>query len=136
VAVTVVRGIQPREVEAHWPRLAPLIERGLCFAGGCFGLADVRRSLIEGRRQLWVDWPEIRCALVTEQFDYPLKRVLHVFLVAGRLPRDWRAIWAGIERWARSQGCAAVEIRGRPGWARHLNDYRATMIFFSKELAA
>ena len=83
----IVRGIQPREVEALWPNLSPLIERGLRFAGGCFGLADVQHSLIEGRRQLWVTSPALDCALVTEQIDYPLKRVLHVFLVAGRLPR-------------------------------------------------
>ena len=133
---TLVRGIQPREVDELWPRFAPLIEQGLRFAGGCFASNDVKRSLIEGRRQLWADWPAMGCLLITERIDYPLKRVLHVFLVAGRLPRDWRTIWCAIERWASSEGCAAVEIRGRPGWARRLPDYRATMIFLSKELAA
>lgn len=133
---TLVRGIQPHEVDELWPRLASLIERGLRFAGGYFAPDDVRRSLIEGRRELWVDWPEMRCALITERIDYPLKRVLHVFLVAGRLPRDWRILWRGIERWASGEGCSAIEIRGRPGWARRLPDYRATMIFFSKELTS
>ncbi len=131
---TLVRGIQPREVEQLWPRLAPAIQRGLRYAGGCFAPDDVKRSLIEGRRQLWVDWPGMRCVLITEKIDYPLKRVLHVFLAAGRLPRDWRTIWRAIEDWAQSQGCMAVEIRGRPGWARRLPDYRARMIFLTKEL--
>lgn len=135
-STTLVRGIQPYEVDKLWPRLAPLIEQGLRFAGGCFASDDVRRSLVEGRRQLLVGWPEIACLLVTERIDYPLKRVLHVFLVAGRLPRDWRILWRGIERWASSEGCTAIEIRGRPGWARRLPDYRATMIFLSKELSA
>ncbi len=131
-----MRGIQPREVDEVWPRLAPLIAQGLRFAGGCFADDDVKRSLIEGRRQLWVDWPAMCCVLITELVDYPLKRVLHVFLAAGRLPRDWRALWRGIERWASSEDCTGVEIRGRPGWARRLPDYRATMIFLSKELTA
>ena len=133
---TIVRGVQPGEVNAFWPRVAPLIERGLDYAGGCFGPDDVRLSLIERRRQLWIDWPDIRCALVTEPIDYPLKRILHVFLVAGRLPRDWRDLWRGIERWAVAQGCADVEIRGRPGWIRRLPDYRAAMVFMRKELTS
>lgn len=74
-----MRGIQPGDVEGLWAQVAPLIERGLKRAGGCFGLEDVRRSLIERRRQLWIAWPHVDCALVTEQIDYPLKRVLHVF---------------------------------------------------------
>ncbi len=131
---TLVRGVQPGEVEEFWPRVAPLIERGLKYAGGCFGLEDVRDSLIQGRRQLWIVWPDAHCALVTEQTDYPLKRVLHVFLVAGRLPRDWHDLWRGIERWAADQGCADVELRGRPGWIRRLPGYDARMIFMRKEL--
>jgi len=131
---TLVRGVQPGEVEGLWARIAPLIERGLNRAGGCFGLADVRRSFIERRRQLWVVWPETSCVLVTEQIDYPLKRVLHVFLVAGCLPADWRDLWRGIERWAAAQGCADIEIRGRPGWMRLLDDYEGRMIFMRKEL--
>jgi|SRR5579871_1463202 len=133
-ATTLVRGIQPHEVGELWPRLERLIERGLHFAGGCFAPDDVKQSLLDGRRQLWADWPALTCALITEHIDYPQKRVLHVFLVAGRLPRDWRVLWHGIERWAQSGGCRAVEIRGRPGWARRLPAYRATMIFLSKEL--
>ncbi len=128
--------MQPREVEAIWPQIRGLVEDGLGHAGGCFAAEDVKQSLAAGRRQLWIDGPIPRCALITELADYPLRRVLHVFLAAGRLPRDWRHLWRGIERWAASEGCAAVEIRGRPGWARRLPDYRATMIFLSKELTA
>ena len=133
---TNVRGVQPREVEAIWPAILALVEDGLRHAGGCFAAADVKQSLAAGRRQLWIDGLAPRCILITELIEYPLRRVLHVFLASGRLPRDWRDLWRGIERWAASDGCAAVEIRGRPGWARRLPDYRATMIFLRKELTA
>ncbi len=122
-ASTLVRSIQPHEVEELWPRLQPLIERGLRFADGCFASGDVKRSLIEGKRQLWVEWPEMRCALITERIDYPLKRVLHVFLAAGRLPRDWRNLWRGIQRLAPSEGLPGIEIPGPHGLAAPLHGH-------------
>lgn len=131
-----MRGVQPGDLDKLWPQVAPLIEKGLEYAGGCFGLEDVRQSLTLHRRQLWVDGLDVRCVLVTEPIDYPLKRVLHVFLVAGRLPRDWRDLWRGIERWAAAQGCSDIEIRGRPGWIRRLPDYEVPMVFLRKELTS
>jgi hypothetical protein len=133
--MTTVKGVQPAELGNVWGRVAPLIERGL--SRGCgFAIDDVHASLEAGRRQLFVTWPGLDCALVTEDIAYPRERVLHVFLLAGRLPGDWRQILGGLEAWAASRGCRAIELRGRRGWTRKLAGYAAPAVIMRKELAA
>jgi hypothetical protein len=133
--MTTVKGVQPAELGRLWDRVAPLIERGL--RRGCgFALDDVRGTLEGGARQLFVTWPGVDCALVTEDVTYPRERVLHVFLLAGRLPADWRQILAGLEAWAAARGCRAIELRGRRGWTRKLAGYGAPAVIMRKELAA
>jgi hypothetical protein len=132
--MTPIRGIQGAELGAVWEQVLPLVERAL--SRGCgFGAADVRQSLEEGRRQLFVT-PALDCVLITEDVGYPRQRVLHVFALAGRLPADWREILTAIERWAASRGCTAIELRGRRGWTRRLAGYAAPAVIMRKELTA
>lgn len=131
--MTIVRGIPAHEVHAVRERIAPLVELGLRRQKS-FTPAAVMASLEDGRRQLFVTCPAMDCALVTEILALPAETVLHIFLVAGRLPEDWAATLANLERWAADQGCAAVELRGRRGWMRRLKGYAAPRIIMRKEL--
>ena len=124
--------VLPEELDAVWPRIVHLIERGLKRGHG-FDVEDVRASLVERKRQLWLTAPDADCALVTQIDAYPRSTVLHIFLIAGRLPAEWLAMLAGIENWARQQGCDAAELRGRKGWLRKMRGYRA-LALMRKEL--
>jgi len=39
-----------------------------------------------------------------------------------------------VEEWAKAKGCAAVEIIGRRGWGRVLDDYREPHALLKKEI--
>ena len=39
-----------------------------------------------------------------------------------------------IETWAKLPNCAAMVMRGRPGWERVLKDYEKTKIILQKKL--
>ena len=47
-------------------------------------------------------------------------KLLQILWVCGRLPENWRAIVASLERWGAERGCTEVETGGRFGWARKL----------------
>jgi hypothetical protein len=131
---TVIRGVQPEEIETIWPRVEELVGRALARADGRYGLADVKASLIARKRQLWVVWPACDCLGITEISRYPQQTRLTVFALAGRLPPDWRDVLRRLESWAKEIGCRAVELRGRKGWIRRLPDYRAGLIEMTKEI--
>jgi hypothetical protein len=131
---TVVRGIQPQDVREVWPRVEPLVVRAIERANGDFGIDDVLASLQAGSRQLFVTWPALDAIAITQSEKRHGGLVLHVFAMAGRLPTNWRGILSNLEQWAADQGCIAVELRGRRGWARLMPDYDASMVFMRKEI--
>jgi hypothetical protein len=131
---TVVRGVQLQDVREVWSRVEPLVVRALQRANGDFGIDDVLASLQAGSRQLFVTWPALDAIAITQNEKRRSGLVLHVFAMAGRLPANWRDILSNLEQWAADQGCIAVELRGRRGWARLMPDYDASMVFMRKEI--
>jgi hypothetical protein len=116
-----LRGIQPGELDRFWPTAAPLLERGLKHGAGYrWTLAALRRSIAENKRYLWLTWPAQDCAVVTQIEDYPAAKLLQILWVCGRLPENWRAVLAALERWGAQRGCTEVETGGRFGWERQL----------------
>lgn len=116
-----LRGVQPGELDELWPIAAPLLGQGLAHGAGYrWTLSALRRSIAETRRHLWLVWPAQDCALVTQIEDYPAAKVLQVLWAGGRLPANWRALLAALERWGAAQGCTEIETGGRSGWARRL----------------
>jgi hypothetical protein len=131
-----IRGVQPGEMSELWPKVAPLVARALSYAAGDHTPETVRIDLEQRRRQLFITWPAADAILITAIEERPARKVLQVFALAGRLPKDWREALRNLETWAAEQGCAAIELQGRPGWTRRLPEYRGRMITLRKELAA
>jgi hypothetical protein len=84
--------------------------------GGRRTMADVERALQEGKAQLW---PGKACAMVTEVHSFPTHRAIQVWLAGGDLA-ELMAMEAGLQAWARLQGCTEVLIEGRRGFERAL----------------
>lgn len=73
--------------------------------------------------------------MVTELCDYPRKRTCIVRMLGGKsLPQEWRGYLSLVEEWAREQGCSAMEVFGRKGWARKLDGYDLQQVVLRKEL--
>ena len=96
---------------------------------GGYSFDDVAAEIATGRMQLW---PAPDACAVTQIIGFPQKTFLHIFLAGGNMGRLKDMIESAAE-WGRSQGCAAMTMTGRKGWARVL-DWRVTSITMEKEL--
>lgn len=128
---TELRQIERTELDAHWPKAAPLIERALKYGDGDYTLGWVRQSLEDGQLCLLL---ADNLAVVATIHDRPARRVLFLVAVAGKLPPNWRDLLRAIEAWGKANGCTAIESHGRPGWQKKLPDYRARKIIYRKDI--
>ena len=126
------RPIEPSDtsLSAKWDRCAPFIEAALAHANGTHSLADVLRLVAEGEAQFW---PFEDAAIVTEIVRYPQRTILRFWLAGGKLQTLLNAEPEVIV-WSKQWGCNGVEIIGRRGWNRALNDYKSNSTIMVKDL--
>ena len=94
-------------------------------------LDDVKAAVAHGKAQLWCGE---KSALVTELVVYPRKKVCRIWMAGGELGELQGEMLPTVEKWAKAKGCAAVEIIGRRGWVRVLDDYREPHALLKKEI--
>tara|TARA_B100000795_G_scaffold256526_1_gene229037 strand:- start:287 stop:652 length:366 start_codon:yes stop_codon:yes gene_type:complete len=97
-------------------RCRPWIESALEYSGGTHIYEDIVQGISTAHMQFWP--AENGCA-VTEIIIFPRKKVFHIFLAGGEknqiVDMDDSAM-----AFAKAQGCTAMTIAGRKGWARVL----------------
>ena len=98
----------------EFKRCEKWIEDALVYSHGTFTIESIFEDLMNGHLMLW---PGENSAVVTQIVDYPGKKVLHIFLAGGNL-EELQPMYEQIEEYAKSIGCEAVTLTGRPGWAR------------------
>ena len=109
------------------------LENALDYAHGTFDIQNVFEDVMNGNAQFW---PGENSAVVTQIVNYPKKKVVHFFLAGGDI-KELQDMEPGIIEWAKSQGCEAITLTGRPGWTRSfLNDigYKCTQVQMFKEI--
>lgn len=113
-------------------RCEPWLRAALERSGGTHTITDVVEAVSEGRMQFW---PAPRGCAVTEIIKYPGKKVLHIFLAGGELDQIVDMDNSAVE-FARMNGCTAMTIAGRKGWAKVLKDkgYEVAHTVLAKEL--
>ncbi len=104
-----------------WPQLEPLVERAL--EGHLpHDAEDVRKALLGGNTQLWVQWDDerVEALAITEFAVFPKGVWVRVNLVAARPDArlDSEAFLAALTQWKEMHGCRGLEAIGRVGWAR------------------
>lgn len=128
-------GVPVEQIPQVWPRVERLVSRGLTRADGRYRAEDVLRALLGRDMQLWLAAGDrIEAICITEIVRYPRQQRCNLFLCAGAGRRRWIRLLDTIERWARTQGCVAIELQARPGWLRVLHGYRQTHVLLRKEL--
>ena len=111
---------QPRDLLMdHLVHCRAWIEDALAYSGDTHDFKDIVDGVLTGHMQLWVG--NEGCA-VTEITRYPKKKVLHVFLAAGKMDQVLDFEQSAIE-FAKANGCDAMSLAGRSGWKRVLNDH-------------
>lgn len=97
---------------------------------------DFGRLIADGSFTLWVVLEDgvLLAVVITEIIQYPQRRVCRVNACVGEHRQKWIHLLSEIEAWGRANGCAAMEILARKGWARVLPDYQMTHVFLEREL--
>lgn len=108
------------------------IENALQYAGGTHDFFDIVRGVMSGHMQLWAG-PD-GCA-VTEITVYPKRKILHVFLAGGKMDQILDFEESAIA-FAKLNGCTALSLAGRKGWARVHKDrgWKEAHVVMTKEL--
>jgi hypothetical protein len=127
--------IDPAHVSRVWPLVAHLI-RAAMRKGRISEFADVEEAVLAGTQLLWVaaDRQAIWAAAVTQLSRPNGEKFCTIVACGGRERARWLPLKAELEKFAKAEGCAAIRIHGRRGWAREFPDYRLTRILLEKEL--
>lgn len=121
-----------------WGAAAPLIAAALPYARGRWTLESLKADLDSGEKRLWVVFRdrEMVSAYVTVNTDFPEMRVCTILACGGTDADSWVApVLQGVETAAIAEGCAQVEIIGRPGWHRKCPDYELAGTWLVKEMS-
>lgn len=113
------------QANAAWPLVEKYMVAAAEYTYGRYTAEDIRVSLLDGQRQLWVALQDgvIYGAVVTQIMEYPQMRVLVMHFLGGVEGLTWKApMLALLQRFARDHNCRTIESTGRSGWARIFRD--------------
>jgi hypothetical protein len=108
------------------------IEKALKRSGETSNIESVFNGIIKGESQLWSS--ENAC-LVTQILNYPTKKVLFLFIAAGKL-EEILSFTDSVTDWAKKQGCVEAEFNGRLGWIPALkkHNWKTRTVTMVKEI--
>jgi hypothetical protein len=109
-----------------------LIKEALEHSHGTYNIADVFDSIMNGDSQFW---PGKNSVAITQIVQYPRKKILHCFLAAGDI-EEIALMEEDAVLWAKSQGCSALTLTGRAGWAKSFlknKGYTCSQVQMTKE---
>jgi hypothetical protein len=133
-------GIQPLQIDEVWDEVRPWIAAACNTSRGKFDADDIRIGLLTGEDQLWIWRTDTAYAVgITRITNYPQQKVCQLRIVTGRNRAEWQVpCIETIERWAKANGCAAMELQARPGWwrgfLRGVLGYDMTHVYCEKRL--
>lgn len=116
------------EFERLWEHCAPILEPA---TGSRYEIDWVKKRILAGYAVLVPLGQESACVL--EVRTYPARKVLHIWLAGGRLD-ELMDYLEHADNYARDMGCSAIEVEGRQGWSRVLEDYYVDRVVLTKEL--
>jgi hypothetical protein len=127
--------VDPKRVHEIWPHVAELI-RGAIKRTNLSHTADIETDTLHGDGLLWIAWDgAIKAAATTSLVRTDRDLVCILTACSGRDRALWLPLLAGIETYAKAEGCACVRIYGRKGWARVLKGYRIQHVVLERPLS-
>ena len=91
-----------------------LIASALPYTNGTHTIEDVCLAILAGKLKLWTSY---HSCIVSEFVQYPRKKYLHYFLIAGNM-NEIIAMQSKIIEFAHNNKCDAISGLGRPGWEK------------------
>jgi hypothetical protein len=126
--------VDPKRAHEIWPLVEALLTRAIARAGVASS-AGLAHDVLHGGGLIWIAWSgKIEAAASTALQRTDAGLVCVVTACGGRHRQRWLPLLAGIEAYARQEGCAQVRIIGRRGWQRVLRGYDIKAVILDKEL--
>lgn len=129
--------VPPDRVNEVWPHVREMLRQALLRAD-IDSFAPLEAAITSGSTStlLWIVWDgnKIVAAVVTELQLTMRRKVCVILACGGRGMSEWLPLIAGIEKYALAEGCAAVRIVGRKGWAKVLPSYREHRVILERKL--
>lgn len=129
---TILLPVLSKDLLIYWDSAKGFIERSFEYCDGKYNLDFIKNAIIQTDMQMWIAVDahynhKIKGVCVTQIVNYPCSRRCLIVFMGGE-DIDKIAIHChDIFKWSKQNGCDAIEIFGRPGWARTLN--KASMNF-------
>lgn len=114
--------IPRKDVAFIWGLVKPYVEECLAHTMGEMEADDVRDRLLGGSMQLFIAYYGcVKGIIVTEVVNYPQKRALRGYLIAGSEFEAWApTMQEKLERYCKYMACDYIETVCRPGLAEKL----------------
>lgn len=126
--------VRPESLDQAWPLAEPWIAKAL-RRSDCVSTDACRGFIAEGKWHLFMAIGEgCEAVCVAEIQQYPLRKVLSIYVCTGKDHTRWVKHLDQIEAWAREQGCSRVVAFARKGWAKLLPKYHSTHIILELDL--
>ena len=112
----------PEWTKRFW-QYAELYVRDAVEATDLITVAEIKDAVLDGRSLLWLAFDsqqDIIAVATTELRRTEHSLVCVITSCAGCLGDELHQLLAGIEDYARAEGCSCVRLMGRRGWARRL----------------
>lgn len=127
---TVITMVYPSNVSLVWPLVVSLLDPALAIAG-THEIGDVRKSIMGGQAQLWVQWTKdkgVDAAVVTEFVNYPKGLWFRLWLSGAQKQAKimWDKFFDILYEFADKNDCVGLEDCGRSGWERHIPQGKKT----------
>ena len=113
-----------------WAIASPMLQSALEYQD-THDIHDIKAALDDGSAQLWCGW---KSCVGTEIVEYPKMNACRIWLAAGDKSELLSRMLADIEKWAKNQGCSKIEVVGRKGWLRVLQDFEQPHTVLEKRL--
>lgn len=114
-----------------WPHARALIRRAM---GGDFERTE--SEVLSGLQVLWLAHGDggIEAAAVTQLVTEGDEKICLIVACGGRGRARWLHHIAGLEAFAKAEGCSTSRIIGREGWKRLLKGYAVTSVVLDRTL--
>ena len=134
----VLQAIPPQYLGDVLPMILPLLESIVERSKGRYSVPGMLTRFARKEWYLWIVWDgAVRAIVGTELYlDISGMKCCMIRFATGRDAAGWTHLLDQIEDWARSEGCARMDMIARKGWAKHLPEYRMSHVFLEKDLTA
>lgn len=112
--------LNPTNISNVWQQIEPMMSDVLVLAG-THKADDVRKRLLSGQAQLWVQFDDaVDAFLVTEFESFPEMAILNIWLMAAKPDKkiEWEKLKDLINGFAAVNNCPVIKVIGREGFMK------------------